>query len=201
MKTVIITGSTRGIGFGLAEAFLDLDCSVVVSGRSQARVDEAVAALADRHNADAILGQPCDVTSFEQVQTLWDVAFDRFGKVDIWINNAGLGNIYRPAWEQTSEQMEAIVRTNILGTMYGTKVAFLGMREQGFGQIYNMEGAGSTGRIQAGMTVYATTKRGTRTGRYPQSRHGRHRTVDGCFRRPRRTGTQQAHSEHSLRPG
>lgn len=162
MKTIVITGSTRGIGLGLAEAFLELNCAIVVSGRSQNGVDRVVAALADKYDANFILGQPCDVISFEQVQRLWDVTLDRFGKVDIWINNAGLGNLYRPAWEQAPEQMATIVGTNLLGVMYGSKVAFLGMREQGFGQIYNMEGAGSNGRMQAGLTVYATTKRAVR---------------------------------------
>jgi NAD(P)-dependent dehydrogenase (short-subunit alcohol dehydrogenase family) len=155
MKTVVITGSTRGIGFGLAESFLELGCAVAVSGRSQEGVDKAVARLAAAHDADRILGRPCDVTAYEQVQALWEAALERFGRVDVWVNNAGLGNVYRPAWEQTPEQMEAIVRTNVLGTMYGTRVAYLGMREQGFGQIFNLEGFGSQGRTRPGLTVYA----------------------------------------------
>jgi NAD(P)-dependent dehydrogenase (short-subunit alcohol dehydrogenase family) len=162
MKSIVITGSTRGLGLGLAEAFLDLNCAIVVSGRSQTGVDRMVATLSEKYDANSILGQPCDVTSFEQVQRLWDAALDRFGKVDIWINNAGLGNVYLPAWEQSPEQMATIVRTNLLGVMYGTRVAFLGMREQGFGQVYNMEGAGSNGRMHAGLTVYGTTKRAVR---------------------------------------
>jgi NAD(P)-dependent dehydrogenase (short-subunit alcohol dehydrogenase family) len=158
MKTVVITGSTRGIGFGLAESFLELGCAVVVSGRSQESVGKAVARLSAAHDAERILGQPCDVTAYEQVRALWEAALGRFGRVDVWVNNAGLGNVYRPAWEQTPEQMEAIVGTNVLGTMYGTRVAYLGMREQGFGQIFNLEGFGSQGRTRPGLTVYASTK-------------------------------------------
>jgi NAD(P)-dependent dehydrogenase (short-subunit alcohol dehydrogenase family) len=162
MKSIVITGSTRGIGFGLAGSFLELGCAATVSGRSQASVDKAAAALSARHDAERVFGQPCDVTSFEQVGALWDAAVGHYGSVDVWINNAGLGNLYRPFWEQTPEQIDAIVRTNVLGVMYGTQVAFQGMVRQGFGQIYNMEGFGSNGRTRAGLTVYGSTKRGIR---------------------------------------
>lgn len=160
MKSIVITGSTRGIGFGLADAFLESGCAVAVSGRSQAGVDKAVAELSAKHDAGRVLGQPCDVTSYEQVGALWGATVARYGTVDVWINNAGLGNTYRPFWQQTPEQMEAIVRTNVLGVMYGTQVAFRGMAGQGFGQIYNMEGFGSDGRTRAGLTVYGSTKSG-----------------------------------------
>jgi NAD(P)-dependent dehydrogenase (short-subunit alcohol dehydrogenase family) len=162
MKSVVITGSTRGIGLGLADSFLQLGCAVVINGRSGAGVDGAVADLASRRDAERILGQPCDVTDYGQVEALWEAAVARFGAVDIWINNAGLGNVYRLTWEQTPEQMEAIVRTNLLGVMYGTRVAFLGMQAQGFGQIYTMEGWGSNGRTRKGLTVYGSTKRAAR---------------------------------------
>jgi NAD(P)-dependent dehydrogenase (short-subunit alcohol dehydrogenase family) len=89
MKIVVITGSTRGIGFGLAEAFLDLGCAVVVNGRSQTSVDQAIQRLAVRHNTEQILGFAADVADLAQVEAMWSAAIDRFGQVDIWINNAG----------------------------------------------------------------------------------------------------------------
>jgi NAD(P)-dependent dehydrogenase (short-subunit alcohol dehydrogenase family) len=162
MQNVVITGSTRGIGLGLADSFLGLGCAVVVSARSESGIEAAVAELAARHGAGRIIGRRCDVTDFEQVQALWDVAVARFGKVDMWVNNAGLGNMYRPAWEQTPGDMKAIVCTNVLGTMYGTRVAFLGMCAQGFGQIFNMEGFGSKGQMRPGLTVYGSTKASVR---------------------------------------
>ena len=63
MKNIVITGSTRGIGFGLADAFLALGCCVVVSGRSQAGVDAAVKTLITRHPAERVIGLVCDVLS------------------------------------------------------------------------------------------------------------------------------------------
>jgi NAD(P)-dependent dehydrogenase (short-subunit alcohol dehydrogenase family) len=83
MKTIVITGSTRGIGYGLADSLLALGCAVTVSGRALASVEKAVAELAAKHEPGRVLGQPCDVTDFEQAQALWDAAKAHFGKVDI----------------------------------------------------------------------------------------------------------------------
>ncbi len=158
MKTVVITGSTRGIGYGLAEAFLGLGCAVTVSGRTAEGVDQAVTELSARHDGDRILGQSCDVADFAQVQALWDAARSRFGKVDIWVNNAGISHPVVDFWEHTPGQIETVVRTNIVGAMYGARIALRGMLEQGFGAFYNMEGLGSDGRIVRGLAIYGSSK-------------------------------------------
>jgi len=158
VKTIVITGSTRGIGFGLADAFLALGSNVVVSGRTKDAVDRAVAELASRHEAARILGQPCDVTDYAQVQALWEGAAARFGTVDVWINNAGISHPTTDFWAHPPGRIRAVVDTNLLGAMYGASVALSGMREQGHGALYNMEGLGSSGPVIPGMTLYATTK-------------------------------------------
>jgi NAD(P)-dependent dehydrogenase (short-subunit alcohol dehydrogenase family) len=160
MKIVVITGSTRGIGRGLAEAFLERGHAAVISGRSADGVDAAVAELDKAYNPDHLLGCGCDVTDYDQVDGLWQAAVRRFGRVDIWINNAGQGNRYRAAWEQSPDMMRAIVETNLLGVMNGTHLAYNRMCEQGSGAIYNMEGFGSNGRKRIGLTVYGSTKYG-----------------------------------------
>lgn len=158
MKTVVITGSTRGIGYGLAEEFLKLGCRVAISGREQANVDRAAAGLAARHGADRAWGLVCDVTRPDQVQALWDGAVQHFGRVDVWINNAGISTPLLPIWEQDPAAMRAVVETNLVGALNGARVALRGMRAQGAGSLYNLEGFGSDGRIMAGMTPYALTK-------------------------------------------
>lgn len=162
MKVVVITGSTRGIGYGLADAFLSRNCSVVISGRTREAVDQAVGELSSIHSSDGILGVPCDVRFFDQLQRIWDATQDKFGRVDIWINNAGFALANTLVREQTSEQIEQIIDTNLKGVIFGAKVAITGMLEQGFGAIYNMEGMGSDGRKHDGMTLYGTTKYGMR---------------------------------------
>lgn len=161
MKIVVITGSTRGIGFGMAAAFLGAGCAVVVSGRSSAVVDKVTAELAARYDPQCILGVPCDVTRFEQVQALWDATVARFGRVDIWINNAGIANAQKDFWEHDPELVRAVVETNMLGTMYGSIVALRGLLKQKSGSLYNMEGLGSGGgRRVKGLALYASTKAG-----------------------------------------
>jgi NAD(P)-dependent dehydrogenase (short-subunit alcohol dehydrogenase family) len=162
MKVIVITGSTRGIGYGLADSFLALDCAVTVSGRTQEAVDEAVAQLSSKHGADRVFGHPCDVTDFQQVQNLWKAAQAHFDKIDIWINNAGLSNPQMNFWELSAEKIKAVVSTNLTGAMYGTKVALNAMLEQGFGAVYNMEGLGSDDRKIEGLALYGSTKAGLR---------------------------------------
>ena len=156
-KIVVITGSTRGIGFSTADAFLELGCAVTISGRSQGAVDKALADLAEKHGDERIHGCPCDVTKLDQVQALWDSAVTRFKKVDIWINNAGIGNQTQPLWEVSTDTFREILDTNVIGSLHGVKVAIKGMLVQGYGQIYNFEGYGSMDRIQYGLNAYGTS--------------------------------------------
>jgi NAD(P)-dependent dehydrogenase (short-subunit alcohol dehydrogenase family) len=158
MKSVVITGSTRGIGYGLADAFLNLGCRVVVNGRSPASVNQAVEKLSAKHDADRLHGAAADMADLSQVEALWATAVTHFGQVDIWINNAGLGHDMLPMWELSPERVKTIVDTNILGVMVGSRVAIRGMLAQGHGQLYNMEGAGSNGHVRSGMSVYSTSK-------------------------------------------
>jgi NAD(P)-dependent dehydrogenase (short-subunit alcohol dehydrogenase family) len=162
VKIVVITGSTRGLGYGLANSFLNLGCAVTVSGRTQEAVDKAVAKLSIKYPMDRILACPCDVTDYQQVLALWEATRALYGRIDIWVNNAGLGHEQVSFWEVPTERIKTVVNTNLLGTMYGTKVALLGMLDQGFGALYNMEGLGSGGRRIEGTSVYATSKAGLR---------------------------------------
>jgi NAD(P)-dependent dehydrogenase (short-subunit alcohol dehydrogenase family) len=160
MKVVVITGSTRGIGHGMADAFLARGFSVTISGRTAAAVEAAVSALASRHDTGRILGQACDVREFDQVQALWDSAVQHFGRVDIWINNAGVAHGQTDFWDHTPAKIRSVVETNVVGAMYGAKVALKGMLDQGFGSFYNMEGLGSDGRQVEGLSLYGATKYG-----------------------------------------
>ena len=87
MQTIVVTGSTRGIGHGLAREFLTRGHKLVVSGRSQDSVDAGLSRL---EALGEVIGKPCNVGDRSAVQALWDFAVARFGRVDIWINNAAL---------------------------------------------------------------------------------------------------------------
>jgi NAD(P)-dependent dehydrogenase (short-subunit alcohol dehydrogenase family) len=158
MKTIVITGSTRGIGYGLAQAFLARGQAVVISGRTAEAVDEAVATLRARQPGAQVLGQPCQVSDLAQVEALWAAAKQHFGRVDIWINNAGISHPPRKLWELPRETIDAVVATNVTGSLYGTQVAARGMLAQGGGFIYDLHGFGSTGMVRPGLSVYGLTK-------------------------------------------
>lgn len=162
MTIVVVTGSTRGIGHGLADAFLARGGSVVITGRTQRAVDEAVTSLATRHPRERILGHACDVTDAARVQSLWDATVERFGAVDHWINNAGTCNAIRPYTELSAEEIASVLDINVRGAMNGSLVALKGMQGQGRGHVFNMEGWGSRNEWSPGMTPYCTTKRALR---------------------------------------
>ena len=159
MKSIVITGSTRGIGRGLAESFLARGCKVAVSGRGAEAVQQLIGELAAQADAERVAGQACDITREQDLQALWDCAREAFGRVDVWINNAGISIHRAPLWEQSAADLEAIVDTNLTGMLLACKVSMAGMKEQGGGQIWNMEGFGSNGMAQPGLAAYGATKR------------------------------------------
>jgi NADP-dependent 3-hydroxy acid dehydrogenase YdfG len=157
-KTVVITGGTRGIGLGLAREFLKRGCAVALCGRDSIQVEAVEQQLTAQYGADCVLGVVCDVSQYDQVQNLWNSAKSKFNSVDIWINNAGISNPMLVLWEQKPEQIHNILDTNILGTIFGSKIAIEGMLKQGSGWLYNMEGAGRRGSVRPGLLLYNTTK-------------------------------------------
>jgi len=158
MKIVVITGSTRGIGRGLAEAFLRAGCGVVINGRSADPVRSTVDSFAKIYGADHVFGQVCDVTDESQVEKLWQGATSKFGRVDIWINNAGITHDTNPFWLVESNRIRQVIEINVLGLIYGMRVAFRGMEAQGGGFIYNLEGMGSGKRTVKGLAFYGGSK-------------------------------------------
>ena len=165
---IVITGSTRGLGFQLAREFLRRGCAVVVSGRSREAVDAALLNLRAEFASAVVHGIPCDVARPDKVQDLWDGAVEALGGVDHWINNAGIAQPLVPVWDLEPGTMEAVVRTDLLGVLYGARVAMRGMtsqpREPGHpaGAIWFMEGHGSDGSVRRGMSVYGAAKRALR---------------------------------------
>jgi len=162
MKNVVITGSTKGIGLGLAKEFLNNACTVVISGRNKERLEHELVDLKKTFGEEKVVGQDCDVSDYVQVRILWDNAVKKFGSVDIWINNAGIDNSILPYWELDSSEIGPVVNTNLTGMMYGSHAALKGMIAQGHGQIYNVDGYGSNDMMRTGFTVYGSTKRALR---------------------------------------
>jgi NAD(P)-dependent dehydrogenase (short-subunit alcohol dehydrogenase family) len=154
-KVVVVTGGTRGIGRGLVEAFRQRGCQVAFCGRSATSVDEALAGLP----ADDVVGVVADVSDEAGMVKLWDEAVASFGRVDVWINNAGVSAPRLPLPELPLDRVREVLDTNLLGAVTGSAVALRGFGAQGHGQLWNMEGFGSGGQRATGMAAYGASKR------------------------------------------
>lgn len=154
MKTIVITGSTRGIGFSLAKIFLAAGHNVVINGRSETAVSNALNSL----NSEKIIGHAGDITLPATIADIYNSAEKKFKNIDIWINNAGLTNDLINTWEIPDSEIKKIFDTNIFATAVATNFVFKKMKEQGHGKIFNLEGLGSDGRIINKMAIYGTTK-------------------------------------------
>lgn len=156
MKNVVITGSTRGIGLAMAEEFLRAGCRVTLSGRGDELKESARVRLTGYE--DRYFYVRCNVQEKESLQNLWTSSSAKWGHIDIWINNAGQNTPHVLAWETSDFCTEDIIRTNIIGMIYGSQIAAEGFIRQGHGAIYSMEGLGSNNMIQPKTILYGTTK-------------------------------------------
>ena len=181
---VVITGSTKGIGLGMAREFLKRGHNVVVSSRGQAAVDAAIAELSREYPSDKIAGQPCDVADFNQVQALWDAAAAAFGTVDEWINNAGRDGMQELFHEMPPEDYAATVNTNLIGVMHCNRVAIAEMLKQGKGRVWNMEGFGSNGQKMAKYGPYGATKYALKYFTAVMVKETKDTPVDVCYLSP-----------------
>lgn len=155
---VVITGSTKGIGHGMARQFLMRGHDVMISSRRSDAVSQTVLKLAEEFPQRTIGGQACDVSEYDDVQRLWDKSLETLGSVDIWINNAGTDGLKVPFFAMPREDYLQTINTNMIGLLHCNRVVIPGMYAQGGGAIWNMEGFGSNGQTRPGASVYGATK-------------------------------------------
>ena len=152
---VMITGALTGIGRAAAIIFAQEGARIVVSGRRDKEGQDLAAELQKR-GAEAIFVRT-DVRKDEDVRNLVDQTVERFGHLDIAVNNAGTEGVPGPVTEQTGESFAATFDTNVLGTLLSMKHELRVMLNQGSGSIVNVSSAyGSVGA--AGASVYVASK-------------------------------------------
>jgi NAD(P)-dependent dehydrogenase (short-subunit alcohol dehydrogenase family) len=155
-KNVVITGSTRGIGLCMALEFLRQGCKVTISGSTETSIERAIPSLQEFSNSYQYV--TCDVRIVSEIENLWEQANKKWGRVDIWINNAGRNCPYEMVYETPPHAVDTVIDTNIKGLIYGSQVATKHMIAQKSGQIWNMEGLGSNNMIQSKTILYGTSK-------------------------------------------
>ena len=133
-KYALVTGGTRGIGKAIAAALLSAGASVAICGRSDETVKAALQELGPRGNA---IGCRADVGSADEVASLFRFVEAKFPRLDVLVNNAGIG-IYKPAAELTVEDWQATINLNLSGVFYCCHEALPGFRKQGGGYIINV---------------------------------------------------------------
>jgi NAD(P)-dependent dehydrogenase (short-subunit alcohol dehydrogenase family) len=115
-RTAIVTGSSKGIGYAIAEALARANANVVVSARNPAEVTEAARRL-EALGEGKILGIPCDVSKLEDVRRLVGQTVETLGGLDILVNNAGFG-VFAPVGEIEPETWDRLIGTNLSGVFY-----------------------------------------------------------------------------------
>ncbi|WP_228242456.1 SDR family NAD(P)-dependent oxidoreductase [Porphyrobacter sp. GA68] len=176
-KTVIVTGSgkERGLGQGILQRFADEGANCVVSDRL---IDEEAKGVADslRERGAQVAEIACDVADAQQCRTLVAQTVERFGTVDVFVNNAGVGFKMRPLLEvDTSDEWDQVLAVNLSGAFYCTQAAARTMVDQGGGRIIMIASqAAKTGFPH--LPAYVSSKHGmiglTRAAAVELGRHG-----------------------------
>ena len=156
-KTAIVTGGTKGIGRGIAEALLSVGVNVCLSARHETEIERTVAELNSIGEGRAV-GFVCDVRNHDEVRSLLENANNTFGGIDILVNNAGIG-IFNSVENMSVEDFRATLETNLFGVFYCCHEAIPLMKKRGGGYIINISSlAGTNAHPQ--MAAYNASKFG-----------------------------------------
>ncbi len=151
-KVIVITGASSGIGAAAAKQAVELGAKVVIAARREERLKEIVDSLPDAEISYMAL----DVTDKDQVQALIDIAVERYGRVDVLFNNAGIMP-QGPMIKAQHEEWQQTIDINITGVLNGIAAVLPVMREQGTGHIVVTSSAAGVHAFPGG-AVYSGTK-------------------------------------------
>jgi len=155
-KVCVVTGAANGIGLSIAERFLAEGATVLLADLNADQAEIEAARLGEKAFARHV-----DVTSSESVKHLMDQAVERFGKIDVLVNNAGLG-VAANVVDTTEEDFDRVISVNLKGVFLGMKHAVPHMRRQGTGSIINMSSIGGLAGLYD-RAAYCAAKGGVAT--------------------------------------
>ena len=137
-KVAIVTGSSQGIGFAIARGFAAAGAKVVVNGRNLEKLEEACDRLADF--GDNILALRGDATSETDINRIVKVTRQRFGGIDVLVNNAATTGVGVPVAEMSAELWDSVLNANLRGAFLFSRAAIPHLIESGAGRIINIGG-------------------------------------------------------------
>jgi 3-oxoacyl-[acyl-carrier protein] reductase len=152
-KVALVTGGSRGIGFAIAEALVKDNASVVVTGTNEARLGSAREKLGPKATAVRM-----DVRDYRSVEAGVKTAVDRFGGLDVLVNNAGIG-IFKAVADTTLEEWNDIIGTNLTGVFHCSRAALPHIRARGGGWIINISSLAGKNPFPDG-AAYCASKSG-----------------------------------------
>ncbi len=155
-KTALITGSTSGIGKGIARSFAKAGYNIVFNGLEKNGA-EIAAAIGEEYGVETLFS-PANLLSPEAIQEMVNRAVERFGKVDVLINNAGVQHV-SPIEEFPAAKWELIIGVNLTAAFHLVKALWPSMKEHQFGRIINIASAHGL-RASAYKTAYVASKHG-----------------------------------------
>lgn len=138
-KVIIITGASSGIGAELAKGLYARGASVILAARREElqKVAQEMTGKEEGNNSDRILIQKCDVTKRSDHLLLKEVCLAKFGQIDCWINNAGVG-IFKPVLSLTDEDLDLMISINTKSVLYGMQTIVPYFKERREGQVINV---------------------------------------------------------------
>ncbi len=154
-QVAVITGAGRGIGRAIALAYAREGAKLALAARSEAELQEAVAAVSE-HGTEAI-AVPTDVTSQEETERLAQRTVERFGRIDLLVNNAGISGPVGPLQGNDIDDWVSTITVNLTGTFLVCRAVIPVMLEQSSGKIINLSGAGAT-NAWSNMSAYCSSK-------------------------------------------
>ena len=140
-RVAVVTGSTSGIGLGIARALAAAGADVVINGLGKAEeIERTLAELERDHPHSRIVYNDANLMKGDEATALVEQTVDAFGRIDILVNNAGIQHV-SPIETFPPEKYEAIIALNLSAAWYTTRAAFGSMKESGFGRIINIASA------------------------------------------------------------
>ena len=141
-KSALITGSTSGIGLGIAKRFAAAGANVVLNGFGDAGEIETLRSTLEREHGVAVLYDPADMTRPETIEAMMSRAIDAFGAIDVLVNNAGIQHV-APIDEFPPDKWNAIIAINLVSSFHTIRLALPHMKARGWGRIINIASAHS----------------------------------------------------------
>ena len=140
-KVALITGGGRGIGQAIARAYAAEGAKLALAARTDAELEETAQNIRDQYGSDVITVLT-DVTDRDQVENAVAQTLQRYGVIDVLVNNAGNTGEIGPLWLLDPDRWANTISVHVLGTFYGCRAAIPAMLERGNGRIVNMSGVG-----------------------------------------------------------